>query len=168
VEEGILFARGLDQASHGLVRRLFGPRYDYIIGRLPEPRPRHVLPDGSIPSARTGRSSGLASTYTAEEHAHAIDGPVPRGAGVRMLRMIPIWIRGRALFEFINAVPEGDYYLAAVAVDEGHRGSGIGSILLNDAEDHAAKSGCTRLAPAAPDHASPRNYATRCSTQQEW
>ncbi len=33
MDEGVRFARYMDQASHGLVRRLFGPRYDLIIGR---------------------------------------------------------------------------------------------------------------------------------------
>lgn len=167
MDEGIRFARYMNQASHGLVRRLFGPRYELIIGRA-------YLSPGNDMSYQTalfaelggGEIVGLASAYSYLEHAAASDAPVLRAAGFRMARMIPVWVLGRALFSFIDTVPDGDYYLAGMAVDEDHRGSGIGSMLLDEVEIRAAKSGCRRLAldVAADNDGARRLYERRGMT----
>ncbi len=46
---------------------------------------------------------------------------------------------------FIKTVPDGDYYLLAVAVDDQARGSGIGSTLLDYSEATARAHGCARI-----------------------
>jgi ribosomal protein S18 acetylase RimI-like enzyme len=52
---------------------------------------------------------------------------------------------GRRMKTFIKAVPDGDYYLLAVAVDGQYRGAGIGSTLLDYSEGRARAVGCTRI-----------------------
>jgi ribosomal protein S18 acetylase RimI-like enzyme len=52
---------------------------------------------------------------------------------------------GRGMKRFIKTVPDGDYYLLAVAVDGQYRGSGIGSTLLDYSEETARAAGCARI-----------------------
>ncbi len=51
----------------------------------------------------------------------------------------------RGLFRFLEAVPEGDFYLMAVAVDPDWRGLGIGSELIDDMEQRARGAGAARI-----------------------
>lgn len=167
VDEGVRFARYMNQASHGLVQRLFGPRYELTIGRA-YLSPGHDMSYQTAVFAELGDGEivGMASAYSYLEHAAASDGPVLRAAGFRMVRMIPIWILGRALFSFIDTVPDGDYYLAGMAVDDAQRGKGIGSRLLDEAENRAVTLGCRRLAldVAADNEGARRLYERRGMT----
>ena len=62
-----------------------------------------------------------------------------------MLRMVALSLFWRGMKSFIKTVGDGDYYLLAVAVDDGHRGEGIGSRLLGHTEQSARASGCDRM-----------------------
>ncbi len=46
---------------------------------------------------------------------------------------------------FIETVPDGDYYLQAVAVDDQYRGSGFGSTLLDYSEEVGRAAACARI-----------------------
>lgn len=52
---------------------------------------------------------------------------------------------GRRIFQFIETVPDGDFYLQAVAVDDDQRGNGIGSMLIDHMENTARAHGCARI-----------------------
>jgi ribosomal protein S18 acetylase RimI-like enzyme len=62
-----------------------------------------------------------------------------------MVRMAAFSVLGPGMKRFIKTVPDGDYYLQAVAVDDQYRGSGIGSILLDHAEETAHTALCARI-----------------------
>jgi len=53
---------------------------------------------------------------------------------------------GRPLLRIHNTLAEGDFYLQALAVDEAHRGQGIGSALIDRIEERARDGGSLRLA----------------------
>jgi ribosomal protein S18 acetylase RimI-like enzyme len=52
---------------------------------------------------------------------------------------------GRRVFRFIETVPDGDFYLQAVAVDDDQRGNGIGSVLIDHVENTARAHDCDRI-----------------------
>jgi ribosomal protein S18 acetylase RimI-like enzyme len=52
---------------------------------------------------------------------------------------------GRGMKRFIKTVPNGDYYLLAVAVDDQARGLGIGSTLLDYCEATGRAHECARI-----------------------
>jgi ribosomal protein S18 acetylase RimI-like enzyme len=146
VEDGRRFAHYVNEASHGLVRSLFGPRFERIIAEA-FLSPGHDLSYETAVFAETeGRIVGMTSSYSSAQHRESSDKPVIAAAGLQVIRMIPLGILGRRFLAFINTVPDGDFYLAAVAIDDSLRGAGIGSMLIDDVEERAVASGCHRLA----------------------
>lgn len=145
IEEGLLYARYLNEAAEGAFRVLLGKVYDQVIAEA-YLSPGHDLSyDTAVFAERSGRIAGMASGYTSQQHEQSSDEPLRRAAGFRMVRMVALSMLGRRLKRFIKAVPDGDYYLLAVAVDGQHRGAGIGSTLLDYSEDRARAAGCTRI-----------------------
>ena len=59
--------------------------------------------------------------------------------------MAALGLLGRGMKRFIETVPDGDFYLMAVAVDDEMRGHGVGSLLLDHFEDRARAAGSQRF-----------------------
>ncbi len=145
IDEGLLFGRYLNVAADGAFRALLGRDYDRVIGEA-YLSPGHDLSYETVVFAeRSGRIVGVASGYTSQQHAESSDEPLRRAAGFRMARMAAFSVLGRGMKRFIKTVPDGDYYLQAVAVDDRYRGSGIGSNLLDYSEETGRAAACTRI-----------------------
>jgi ribosomal protein S18 acetylase RimI-like enzyme len=140
-----LFARYLNVAADGAFRALLGRGYDRVIGEA-YLSPGHDLSyETAVFAERSGRIAGMASGYTSQQHEQSSNEPLRRAAGFRMVRMAAFSMLGRGMKRFIKTVPDGDYYLLAVAVDGQYRGSGIGSTLLDYSEETARAAGCARI-----------------------
>ena len=145
IDEGLLFARYLNVAADGAFRALLGRDCDRVIGEA-YLSPGHDLSyETAVFAQQSGHIVGMASGYTSQQHEQSSDEPLRRAAGFRMVRMAAFSILGRGMKTFIKTVPDGDYYLLAVAVDDQYRGCGIGSILLDYSEETARAAGCTRI-----------------------
>ena len=145
IDEGLLFARYLNVAADGAFRALLGRDYDRVIGEA-YLSPGHDLSYETVVFAeRSGRIAGMASGYTSQQREQSSDEPLRRAAGFRMMRMAAFSVLGRGMKRFIKTVPEGDYYLQAVAVDDQYRGSGIGTTLLDYSEKAGRAAGCARI-----------------------
>ena len=146
VEEGERFARYLNEAADGVFQVLLGGRYARIIGQA-YTSPGHDLSHQTAVFAQDGGTIvGMASGYSSEYHQGSTDQPLQQAAGWRVVRMAALSALGRGMLAFMDRVPDGDFYLQAVAVDEDQRGRGVGSVLIDDVEKRAADSGCRRLA----------------------
>jgi ribosomal protein S18 acetylase RimI-like enzyme len=142
IDEGLLFARYLNVAADGAFR---ARGYEQVIGEA-YLSPGHDLSYETVVFAeRSGRIAGMASGYTSQQHEQSSEEPLRRAAGFRMVRMAAFSVLGRGMKRFIKTVPEGDYYLQAVAVDDQYRGSGIGSTLLDYSEETGRTAGCARI-----------------------
>lgn len=145
-DEGRAFARLVDQAQEGYFRAMFGRRAGDVIARA-FTRPSHELSHHYVTFAEQGgRIVGMASGYTSEEHQHFTDGPLRSAAGRRRLRMAVFTRITRRMVRFMGAVPDGDFYVRAVAVEPAHRGAGIGTLLIGSLEGTARAAGSVRLA----------------------
>lgn len=81
---------------------------------------------------------------------------------MRFARMAALTTLGRGLLAFMDDVPDGDYYLQAVSVDDDQRGNGIGSMLIDDAENRARRARCPRLVlDVAEDNSAARRLYER-------
>ena len=146
VEDGEKFARYFDVAGHGLMRWMIGKRFVTIIGKaflepghdLSHQHAWFVESDGVI--------AGMVSGYSADDHKRSKSGPMFRAAGIRAIRVAGAWVLARPLFAFMDLIPEGDWYVQGVAVDAAFRGAGMGSLLLDHAEEVAAAAGAHRFA----------------------
>jgi len=145
IDEGQMFARYLNVAADGAFRALLGKSYYRVIGEA-YLSPGHDLSYENVVFAeRPDRVAGMVSGYTSQQHAQSSDQPLSRAAGFRMVRMSAFSLLGRGMKRFIETVPDGDYYLQSVAVDDQYRGAGIGSMLLDYSEDRARAAGSTRI-----------------------
>jgi ribosomal protein S18 acetylase RimI-like enzyme len=144
--EGELFARYLDIAGDGLLSWMFGKGFAGIVGRAFVERGHDLSYEHAWFAETEAGIAGMVSGFSASDHDRSEDGPLIRAAGLRSVRMFGTWLVAVRLLTFMDRVPEGDWYLQAVAVDQAHRGAGIGSLLLDHAEATAETAGAERLA----------------------
>ena len=145
IDEGLLYARYLNVAADGAFRALLGRGYARVIGEAYLSPGHDMSYETAVFAERSGRIAGMASGYTSQQHEQSSDEPLRRAAGFRMVRLAAFSMLGRGMKRFIKSVPDGDYYLLAVAVDSQYRGAGIGSTLLNYSEGRARAAGSTRI-----------------------
>lgn len=160
VEEGRLFGRFLDEAQESWFRAALGPLAFDIVARA-YTEPGHELSYLYVTFAeRDGRIIGMASGYSAEAHRQFTNQPLRTAAGWRRYRLAIFSRISRRLLRFIDTVPDGDFYVRAVAVDRAHRGAGVGTLLMRSLEDRARALGSKRLAldVAAKNRAARRLY----------
>ena len=144
-DEGLAFARYLDEAAEGFFRFMLGRRSTEIIAKA-FARPDHDLSYQNVTFAeRDSIVIGMVSGYTTEQHCRSSLGPLKRAAGGRNLRMRIVLVLFAPLLRIIDSIADGDFYLQAIAVDEQLRGDGLGALLMDSLEQRARESGAARL-----------------------
>ncbi len=145
-EEGLACGRYLDQAAEGFFRILLGKEASSIIARA-YLEPNHSYSFENVTFAEDGeRLVGMALGYTADAKRKFSDAPIERAAGRRRFRMNALKTLATPMLRVLNVVPDGYFYLLALAVDEDARGQGVGSLLMGHVEDHAREVGAEKLA----------------------
>lgn len=144
-EDGLAFARYLDQAAEGYFRVMLGRRAGQVIATA-FAQPDHDLSYENVTFAeRNDLIVGMASAYTAERHRRSSFQPLEEAAGRRNLRMTIVRALFAPMMRIIDSTDEEDFYLLAIAVDEDLRGQGVGSALVDSVEERARASGSKRL-----------------------
>jgi ribosomal protein S18 acetylase RimI-like enzyme len=137
-------ARGLEQASDGTFSVLFGRAAERLLARM-------ALVDGhrfslehvtiaEVDGAIAGIMSGMPAAETGDPRR-----VLPRIAGWRSIRAAAVAVAGRQLFRALDRHEAGDWYLQALAVVPGHRGRGIGTLLLEEGFRRARAAQARRL-----------------------
>ena len=144
-DEGLAFARYVDEAAEGFVRLMLGRRAGHIIATA-FAQPDHNLSYQNVTFAeRDNVIVGMFSGHTAEQHRHSSHQPLKRAAGRRNIRMRIVLILFAPLIRITDSIADGDFYLQFIAVDKALRGDGVGSVLMDSFEERARASGSTRL-----------------------
>lgn len=144
-DEGILFARYMDQAADGFFRIMFGKNLETIIASAFH-EPGHSLSFEYVTFAELGGELvGMSSAYTGSQLRRFSDKHVERAAGRNAFRLKFMGLLLRPVFRVLDSVAEDDFYLQGLAVDPRMRSKGIGSALLTDVEQRAYRSGSSRL-----------------------
>ena len=145
LDEGIVFARYLDEAAEGFFRFMLGRRARHIIAAA-FTQPGHDLSYQNVTFAERNQDIvGMVSGYTAEQHRRSSHLPLKQAAGKRNLRMRIVLLLFAPLMRIIDSIEDDDYYLQGIAVDRSLRGEGIGSVLIKSLEERACASGASRL-----------------------
>ena len=145
-EEGIVFARYLDEAAEGFFRFMLGKRVEQIIAKA-YTQPAHDLSFQNATFAeRNNLIVGMVSGYTAEQHRSSSRIHLMQAAGKNNIRMRIVLALFAPMMRTVDSMADGDFYLQAIAVDREQRGSGIGSFLADYIEEQARLRGSTRLA----------------------
>ena len=170
-DEGLVFARYLDQAAEGFFGFMLGPRAAEIIADAFAESGHSLSFEHVIFAERDGVIVGMSSAFTGEQHRDFSDEPLERAAGRAARRMKIARLVLAPLWRILETVPEGDFYLQAIAVDPELRGAGIGSLLLEDAVERGTRNGSARLTldVAAGNDGARRLYARKgFEESSEW
>ena len=171
LDEGLAFARYLNEAAEGFFRFMLGREAGHIIARA-FIKPGHDLSYQNVTFAECDSVIvGMVSGYTAEQHRRSSHQPLEEAADRHYLRMKIVMILFAPLMRIIDSVADGDFYLQAIAVDKEFRGDGIGSLLMNTLEERARASGSTRLCldVSASNKRARRFYERRgMTTESQW
>jgi len=144
-EEGLRFARFMNMAADGGFRYLFGPRYREIVAEA-FVEPGHDLShEYALFAEQGGEILGMASGYTAEQHGRSSDEPITRAAGRSAFRIACMFALTAPMWRFMHTYEKGDFYLQFLAVDEAHRGKGVGSALIDAMEARGREGGADRF-----------------------
>ena len=143
--EGIVFARYMDQAADGLFRFMLGQQAETIIASAFH-EPEHSLSYEYVTLAELGGEVvGMSSAYTGSQLRRFSDKPLERAAGRNAFRLKCMSLLLWPVFRVLNSVADDDFYLQGIAVEPSLRSKGVGSTLLADIEQRAKRSGSSRL-----------------------
>ena len=145
LDEGLVFARYLDEAAEGFFHFMLGRRAGHIIAAA-FTQPNHDLSYHNVIFAVLDQEVvGMVSGYTAEQHRRSSRQPLKQAAGKHNLRMRIVLILFAPLMRVIDSIEDNDFYLQGIAVHRDLRGYGIGSLLMDSLEERARASGSSRL-----------------------
>ncbi len=144
-DDGLAFARYLDQAAEGFFRFMLGRRVEEILATAFVESGHDLSYENVIFASRGECVVGMVSAFTAERHHAASDRPLRRAAGRYNLRFALVSTLCAPLLRIIDTVEAGDFYLQAIAVDPECRGGGVGTALMDLAEDRAREEGTSRI-----------------------
>ena len=145
IDEGREFANYLDEAAEGFFHFMLGRQFVEIIANAFIQQGHDLSYQNATFARRNKIIVGMVSGYTAEQHRQSSDRPLKQAAGRFNLRMIAVSTLFSPLFRIIDNIADGDFYLQAMAVNKELRGEGIGSTLMDYAEDYARACGSSRL-----------------------
>ncbi len=121
-DEGLAFARYLDEAAEGFFRFMLGRRAEHIIATA-YAQPDHDLSYQNVTFAECDNVIvGMFAAYTAEQHHRSSRQPLKRAAGRCNIRMRIVMILFAPLMRITDSIPDGDFYLQLIAVDKALRG----------------------------------------------
>jgi ribosomal protein S18 acetylase RimI-like enzyme len=144
-DEGLVFARYLDEAAEGFIRFMLGRQAASIVAEA------YAQPDNDysfqnvIFAERNQLIVGMAAGFTGEQHRRFSDRPLKQAAGYPASRMFAVGILCAPLLRILTTIANGDFYLLAIAIDEEMRGEGVGSAFMDRMEERARAGGATRL-----------------------
>lgn len=170
-DDGLAFARYLDEAAEGFFRFMLGRRSGQIIADA-FAQPDHDLSYQNVTFAERGNVVvAMVSGCTAEQHRRSSRRPLKEAAGRCHLRMRLVLMVFAPLMRIIDSMADRDFYLQAIAVDKQLRGDGLGALLMDSLEQQARESGAKRLSldVSAGNQGAIRFYERRGMTiESQW
>jgi len=144
-EEGLVFARYLNEVAEGFIRLMYGRRFADIIATA-YCHPDHDYSFQNVTFAERGEAIvGMAAAYSAEQHRCSSDQPLKQAPGYPAVRRAVVGSLCAPLLRILDSLADGDFYLLSIAVDKELRGEGVGSRLIDSLEGRARASGSKRL-----------------------
>jgi ribosomal protein S18 acetylase RimI-like enzyme len=143
-DEGLVFARYLDEAFEGFIRTILGRRFAEMVATAYVKREHVFSYENTIVAERDQVVIGMICGYTAEQHRRFTLRPLKEAAHGLGLRTVGVSLLGARL-RLLGAHTDGDFYIQAFAVQQEFRGQGIGSALMDCIEKRARAGGAGRL-----------------------
>lgn len=145
LEEGLLFAQLMDEASEGFFKSMLGTKtYEIIANAFIKSNNEYSFENVSVIEYKS-KIIGMISGYTYAEKVgftKNILSQFPNGA---KLRIMIFSVVGKLLSRFLGPRGKEDYYLQSIAVSSKMREKGLGQRLLKHSEEIARKKGAEIL-----------------------
>jgi ribosomal protein S18 acetylase RimI-like enzyme len=143
--EGLNFARYLDQSAEGFFQILLGKNSETIIATAFLELGHSLSFENVVFVEKDERIVGMTSTFTGVQNREFSDEPLRNAANRNIIRLKIVGTILAPLWRVLESIPEEDFYIQSIAVEPDLRGSGIGTILMNDIEKRALESGSAKL-----------------------
>jgi len=170
-DEGLVFARYLDEAAEGFFTFMLGRHSQEIIAKA-FIQPGHAYSFQNVVFAEHDKLiAGMASGFTAKQHQSFPKQALRQAADCWTLRMRIVTLLCKPLLQILDSISDGDFYLQAIAIDKNFRSKGIGSELIDFIEDRARTSEAKRLSldVSAKNHGACKLYERRGMTiESQW
>lgn len=170
-EEGLAYAKFLDQAADGFIRFMLGAQFADVIADTFATPAHDFSFENVLVAERDAVILGTAAGYTAQQHFNCSDEELTKARGFPALRMSLVQLVFGGLWRFLNTIESSDFYLQSIAIDSECRGEGIGPMLIDAMEKRAANTKATRfvLDVAETNENARRLYERRGMTvQSRW
>ena len=166
-DEGLIFARYLDQAAEGFFQFMLGKNSKTIIANAFLELGHSLSFENVVFVEKDTRIVGMSSTFTGVKHRDFSDEPLMRAAKRNAIRMKLVRTLFAPLWRILESIPEEDFYIQSIAVEPDLRGAGIGSLLMKDIENRALVNGSSRLSldVSAKNEGAKRLYKHREMTE---
>ncbi len=143
--EGLKFAYYLDQAAEGFFRFMLGCESESIIATAFMDSSHTLSYENVVFAEVDTKIVGMSSTFTEKQKRTFSEEPLVRAAKRNAIRLKLLRTLFAPVWRILETIPEGDFYLQGIAIEPTLRGTGIGSILMNDIENRAKASESNRL-----------------------
>jgi ribosomal protein S18 acetylase RimI-like enzyme len=144
-DEGLACGRYLDEAAEGFYTFMLGRRAAQLLATA-YVQPNHSYSFQNVTFAeRDRRIVGMVLGFTAEQRLRFSDRPLKETAGYPALRVTAVRTLLAPLFRILENIGDDDFYVLAIAIDEEARRKGVGSALMDSAEERARASHAARL-----------------------
>ena len=165
-EEGLAYAKFLDQAADGFIRFMLGAKFAEVIAETFSTPTHDFSFENVLVAERDTVIVGTAAGYTGQQHSDCSDEVLRKAQDFSALRMSLVQLVFGSLWRFLNTIKNGDFYLQSIAVASECRGEGIGSMLIDAMEERATDTKATRfvLDVAAKNEGARRLYERRGMT----
>ena len=170
-DEGLVFARYLDEVAEGFIQLMYGRRFAEIIATA-YCQPDHDYSFENVTFAECDKGIvGMAAGYSAEQHRRSSDEPLKQAPGYSALRSMVVGALCAPLLRILDTLADGDFYLLSISVDQDLRGEGVGSRLIDAIQERARASGSARLSldDSAKNEGARKLYERRGMTvESQW
>ena len=171
IDEGMVFARYLNETAEGFFQSILGEKtFSTIASAYIEPNNEYSFENITF-AVKNDIIVGMISGYTTNEKKHLLKNPLNRFSESKSLRIMIFTLIGRILSRFLGPKGEGDFYIQAIIVDKKQRGKGIGKCLMQFIENKALKSQANRLSldvSSKNDKAKSLYELQRMTVESEW
>ena len=145
IEDGLAYAKYLDQAADGFIKFMLGPKFADVIADTFATPAHDFSFENVLVAEKDSVILGTVAGYTAQQHLDCSDEVLRKARGFSALRMSLIQLIFGPLWRFLNTLENDDFYLQSIAVAPECRGEGIGSILFDAMEKRASGTAATRF-----------------------
>ncbi len=144
LEEGLVFAQFLNEASEGFFKSMLGSKtYEIIADAYVKPNNEYSFENVAM-IEHNSNIVGTVAGYTHSEKEGFKKNILSQSKEAK-LRIMMFSITSRVLSRFLGPRDEIDYYLQTIAVSRSMRGKGLGQKLMKYSQEIAIKKGSRTL-----------------------